>query len=264
MKSSLRNSIAAWLVAALCGVGELTPKSADAAEETRCGRESGSAAAVEAKKLLGELRGELADVENQIRNHPYLKNLEGKQVSQANLKAFAGEQYNIIRSDLRSDALMVTRFGTTNNGKMLRDIMDGEVQALGMLLDFAKALGLDEDQLRSYEPRPGAQAYPAYAASLALYGSEADIAAALLMNFSIFGENTGRMSAALKSNYGLTPRDVAFFDFFASPMPDFECDALAMIEAGLEHGAEPYAAKRAARLLQAYEKLFWDTVAEEK
>jgi hypothetical protein len=44
---------------------------------------------------------------------------------------------------------MVTRFGTTSNGKMLRDIMDGEVQALGMLLDFAKALGLDEDQLRS-------------------------------------------------------------------------------------------------------------------
>jgi len=203
-------------------------------------------------------------VESQIRHHPYLQALEGKQVSQANLKAFAGEQYNIIRSDLRSDALMVTRFGATNNGKMLREIMDGEAQALGMLLDFAKALGVDEDQLRSYEPRPEAQAYPAYAASLALYGSEADIAAALLMNFSIFGENTGRISAALKSSYGLTPQSVAFFDFFASPMPNFECDALAMIAAGLDHGAEPYLAKRAARLLQAYEKLFWDTVAEDK
>jgi hypothetical protein len=145
---------------------------------------------------------------------------------------------------------------------MLRGILDGEVQALGLLLDFAKALGLDENQLKAYEPRPGAQAYPAYAAWLALYGSEADIAAALLVNFAVFGENTGRMSAALRNSYGLAPHDVAFFDFFAGPIPGFECDALAMIGAGLEHGAEPYQAKRAARLLQAYEKLFWDTVAE--
>jgi thiaminase len=142
--------------------------------------------------------------------------------------------------------------------------MDGEFQALGMLLDFAKALGLSEDELKSYEPRPRAQAFPAYVALLALHGSEAEIGAAFLMNFPVFGENTGRMSAALQRNYGLTPHDVAFFDFFAGPIPNFECDALAMIEAGLEQGAEPLLIKRAARLLQAYEKLFWDTVAEIK
>jgi hypothetical protein len=38
---------------------------------------------------------------------------------------------------------------------------------------------------------------------------------------------------------------------------------LSVIETGLEHGAEPRVIKRAARLLQAYEKLFWDTVGEE-
>jgi hypothetical protein len=84
------------------------------------------------------------------------------------------------------------------------------------------------------------------------------------MNFPIFGENTGRMSAALQRNYGLTQHDVAFFDFFASPIPNFECDALSMIQQGLDHEASPSLVERAARLLQAYEKLFWDTVAEEK
>jgi thiaminase len=181
-----------------------------------------------------------------------------------NLKGFAGEQYSIIQSDLRSDALMVSRFGATQSGTFVREIMDGEAQALSLLLNFARALGLNESQLQEYEPRPGAQAYPSYVASLALYGSEAEIGAAYLVNFPSFGNNTRRMSAALQRNYGLTQRDVAFFDLFASPMPNFECNTLAMIQASLDHGANPQLVKRAARSLQAYEKLFWDTVAEQK
>jgi hypothetical protein len=35
----------------------------------------------------------------------------------------------------------------------------------------------------------------------------------------------------------------------------------AVIAAGLERGAKPRLIKRAARLLQAYEKMFWDTIA---
>jgi len=252
------------LTMVLCGTGGFSTKPADAADDARCAGERGTKPVNEARKLVDALRRELAGLENQIRDHPYPRALEAHQVSIENLKAFAGEQYNIIRSDFRSDALMVNRFGTTRSGTLLHGIMDGEAQALPLLLDFAKALGLDEDQLRKYEPRPGAQAFPAYVASLALYGSEAEIGAAFLMNFPIFGENTGRMSAALQRNYGLTQHDVAFFDFFASPIPNFECDALSMIQQGLDHEASPSLVERAARLLQAYEKLFWDTVAEEK
>ncbi len=42
---------------------------------------------------------------------------------------------------------------------------------------FARALGLDETDLYLYEPLPGAHAYTAYMAWLALYGSEAQVAA---------------------------------------------------------------------------------------
>jgi hypothetical protein len=122
---------------------------------------------------------------------------------------------------------------------------------------------LSEEALQAYEPRAGAQAYPAYVAWLAAYGSEAETSAALLMNFPVFGESMGRISAALRNHHGLTADSTRFFDFFATPIEGFEDDALAVITVGLQHGVQPRLIKRAARLLQAYEKLFWDTVAEE-
>jgi pyrroloquinoline quinone (PQQ) biosynthesis protein C len=215
-----------------------------------------------ARRLIRELRQELAPVEDQIRNHPYLAALENGEVSLDNLRAFAGEQYNIIASDLRSDALLVSRFGATPTGEFFRGIFEGEVLALPLLLDFAAALGLDEEDLKAYEPRPGAQVFPAEVVVLASYGNQADVAAAFLLNFAVFGENTGRMAEALRTRYGFTPGETAFFDFFAEPIPGFEEDALAVIAEGLDQGAEPRRIKRAARLLQAYELFFWDAVAE--
>jgi thiaminase len=247
------------LIIVLAGTASLPVQATTVA---RCGAGSDSTTANQARQLIDELLEELADVEDQIRTHPYLTALEHGRVSQDDLKALAGEQYNIIRSDLRSNALMVARFGATPTGELFRGFLEGEVLALGLLLDFTRALGLDEDALKAYEPRPGAQTYPSFVTSLALYGSEAEIAAAFLVNFPVFGENTGRISAALQQHYSLTSKDTAFFDFFAAPIPNLECNALAVIENGLEHGAEPRVIKRAARLLQAYEKLFWDTVGE--
>ncbi|MDJ0616336.1 MAG: hypothetical protein QNJ63_06205 [Calothrix sp. MO_192.B10] len=234
----------------------------EAVKGVTCNTSTNNAIANQARQIVDELRLELAGVEDQIRNHPYLTALESGQVSQENLKAFAGEEYNIVKSDIRSNRLLARRFRRTRSGKFFRDILSGEVQALDLLLDFAKALNLNENDLKKYEPLPGAQAFPAYVASLALYGSEAEVGAAFLLNFPIFGENTGRMSAALQKQYNFTPKDTAFFDFFASPVPTFECDSLAVIATGLKRGAEPRLIKRAARLLQGYEQFFWDTVGE--
>jgi thiaminase len=241
------------------GTSSFLVQPAVAATNAACPKDSKSAVVRQAKQLLNELRRDLAAVEEEIRNSPYLAELESGMASQESLKALAGEQYNIIQSDLRSNALMVTRFGSTPAGEFFRGFLEGEVLALGLLLDFAKALGLNEDDLKAYEPRPEAQTYPAYVAWLALYGSEAEIATAYLMNFPVFGENTARVSAALRKNYGLSAKETAFFDFFAAPIPNFECNALTVIAADLERGAEPRLIKRAARLLQAYEQMFWDS-----
>jgi hypothetical protein len=216
----------------------------------------------EARKLVADLRADLKPVDDQIANAPFVAALEKGQVPLSALRAFAGEQYNILRSDLRSNAHMVSRFGGQSYGQYFLDLTTGEAEARKLLLDFARALGMTERDLRAYEPRPGAQAYPSYAAWLAFYGSEADIAAAYLLNFPVFGANTGRMAVALRDRYGLSARATAFFDYFAFLPPSFETDSLKVIQAGLDHGASERDIRRSARLLQAYEKDFWFTVGQ--
>ncbi len=212
------------------------------------------------KSLFEEIRHELHSVEEEIRNHPYLAEVEAGRIHREELRLFAGEQCHIIQSDLRSVALLVSRFGASASGPFFQAVLRGEAAALEALKAFARAVGMDEALLQAYEPSPGAQAYPAFMAWLALYGSDAEVAAGFLLNFSAWGVNCGRMSQALRSVYGLTDTDTAFFDLFAKPPAEFEAGALAVVQAGLARGADPRLIKRAARLLQGYEKLYWDTL----
>jgi hypothetical protein len=212
----------------------------------------------EARRLVEEIRRELSPVEQGIRRHPYLDALEAGRVRREDLARFAGEQHHIIRSDLRSVALLVNRFGTAPSGPFFQAVLGGETAALSALGAFAAALGMDEAALDAYEPAPGAHAYTAFMAWLALYGSEAEVAASFLVNFAAWGANCGRMSRALRDRYALAA--TAFFDLFAAPQEDLERQALSVVAAGLARGADPRLVKRAARLLQGYEKLYWDTL----
>jgi len=212
--------------------------------------------------LLEEIHRAIAPVEDAIRGHRYVAAIEAGQVPRERLRAFVGEQYHIIGSDLRSVAHLLARFGDEPARGFFLATLQGEAQAFGALLRLAEALGVAEPVLAAHEPLAGAHAYTAYMAWLALYGSEAEVAAAFLVNFPAWGANCGRLSRALQARYGLSREAVAFLDLFATPSPEFEAAARRVIEAGLARGVAPDRVKRAARLLQAYEQLFWDTMAE--
>jgi hypothetical protein len=64
----------------------------------------------------------------------------------------------------------------------------------------------------------------------------------------------------LRQRYGLQEAGLRFFTQFAAAPPDVSPSALALIEAGLQWGIEAHRIARAARMLQGYELLFWDTV----
>lgn len=216
----------------------------------------------QARRLVEELRRELAPVEDQIRNHPFLAALESGAAPIETLEGFAVEEFYIIQSDLRSQALLTSRFGVTPSGDFFGGLLAGERIAFDLIVRFGAALGLDEGELDAREPRAGGQAFPNAVASLAAFRTDAEAAAAFLLNFGVFGENTARMAVALQDVYGFTAEEVEFFTFFGTPIPGFEEAALTVIAAGLEKGARPRDIKRAARLLQEYELEFWDTVAE--
>ncbi len=210
----------------------------------------------DAETLVAEIRSQLQPVRDRLMAHPYVAAVESGRLPRVELHRFAGEQHAIISSDLRSVAHLVARQG----GEFFLGILDGERAALAALDAFGSAIGMTGADLQTYEPTPGAHAYACYMAWLAAYASAAEVAAAYLVNFEAWGSNCGRMSRALQARYGLGSQEVSFFDLFAAPDADFEAGALAVIEGGLGRGVAPVAIHRAARLLQGYEKLFWDTL----
>jgi thiaminase len=217
---------------------------------------------VSAHELLGELRTELSAVEQQIRSHQFLAALDDGRVPRERLAVFAGEQNAIIASDRRSFALLASRFPEPPAGDLFLSLAEGEGLALQLLRAFAAAVGLGEAELGAYEPAPRPQAYGAFVAWLALNGSRTDTSLALLVNFATWRANCARVAEALRSRYGLDDEAVAFFSFFAQPPPDAEQRLLAVLDDGLAGGESAWRARGAARLLQAYELLFWDALAE--
>ena len=213
-----------------------------------------------APEVLRLARADTAAVAEQLRAHPYVAAVESGRLPRQDVARFAGEQWHIIASDLRSVAHLVSRFGGGPARGFFLDVLAGERAAFEALGPLAAGLGLDRDALERYEPLAGAHAYTCYMAWLGLYGSAADVAAAYLVNFPAWGENCGRLSTALQARYDLKAEHIAFFDLFAAPAPGFEEAATAVIEADLAAGADPAGVRRAVRLLQAYELMYWDTL----
>ena len=206
-----------------------------------------------AHELLEELRRELEPIERAIRAHRYL----AAPPPEESVRVFAGEQYTILSADRRSFAHLAARFPERPAGDFFLGLARGEGEALARLLRLADSLGLDGDALAAYEPNPGCQVYTAFVAWLALNGSRAELALAFLANLAAWGENCRQLAGLLPGHY-----DTSFLEFFAEPEPGFEDQALAAADQGLAAGDSPQRARRAARLLQAYEQMFWDTLAD--
>jgi hypothetical protein len=249
------------LIALLAGPGGAARADADGASAgdrvEPCGARDLPAARAKAHRVVGQIRAELASVEDRIRRAPFLAAVESGRASLAQIAAIVAEEYSIVRSDINSFQQMAARWDTPPGSHFFGDLAAGEALALPLVLEFAASVGLDEAALAAYEPRPGAQSYPSRVAWIASNADRASAAASFLVNFAVFGENMARIRDALIRVYGFTSEQIAFFTFFAEPIPGFEDDAIAVIATGLVEGACPINIRRSARLLQAYELEFW-------
>lgn len=200
--------------------------------------------------------------ENPPTGNRFVDLLERGEIPRERLVWLAGEQRHIVASDRRSFALSAARFPESPAGDLFLDLANGEGEALKLLAGFAAALGTDDAALAAYEPRPLAQAYPAYLAWSALWGTRSGLALAMLANLEEWGGYCGRTAGALVGRYGMDEDAVTFFRYFAAPPDGFEDRATAVIAQGLAAGEDPRTALRAARTLHAYEGLFWTALAE--
>jgi hypothetical protein len=213
-----------------------------------------------ATDLLERARTELAHGEDDNRLMPLIA---AGQAPVRVLGALAAEQHQIIVSDWRSFLALAARSATPADGEFFTGLAQGETMVLPKLAAFAAACGMDGKALDAYQPLPGCQAYAAYLAWLALNGEPTDVVLALTVNFAAWGSYCGTVAGALRKHYGFDDEACAFFDFFAAPAPEMERQALATVQSGLDAGRHTPAAFGYGRLLQSYELMFWNTLAEE-
>ena len=178
----------------------------------------------------------------------------------AALAALGLEQFRIIPSDWRSFLTLASRSVDPAAGSFFAELAAGELDALDELRAFLAACGVDDATARDHRPRPGCQAYPAYMAWLALNAEPADALLAVVANFAAFGKACASVAQALRAHYAFDDDGAAFFDLFGTPQPDDP--AVAALQAARDAGRVTGAGPEYGRLLQAYELMFWNTLAD--
>lgn len=213
----------------------------------------------ESRSVLESARRQIAA---QSGANPFLDLLDAGRVPVRHLGSLAGELYHLVRSDRRSFALLAARFPDPPAGGLLLAMAAGEDEALRLLFDFAAALELTPDDLARHEPRPLAQAYPAFLAQVAIGGTRSDIALALLANVADSGGTYRRAVEALRGRYGLPEQALGHFHYFADTPQEVLDQAMETLRVGLAAGDDPVQAVRTARMVHAFEATFWQTLAD--
>jgi pyrroloquinoline quinone (PQQ) biosynthesis protein C len=219
-----------------------------------------------ATDLITTIRRDVEPLSSAVRNHRYIQALTEGKVPFDSLRIVAGEQYHIIKNDMRSFSLLLARQENADVRRFLLGSIEYEAAAFDALTPFAAALGMSEAALEAYEPLPGAHAYTAFLALTAVYGSAADMAGAFVVDLEGWGGNCRDMSRQLREKYDLTADQVAFFDHFGAEDPTFESRSLALIDRVLDAAGDREALERSirrtARLMMSYELMYWDTLYE--
>ena len=145
---------------------------------------------------------------------------------------------------------------------MFLSLAQGELHALRLLSGFAAALGWGERDLRAYEPRPLAQAYPAYLAWSALFGTCSGVALAMLANLEEWGGYCGRVAGALVTRYDIMSPMSGSSGSSPGRRPASPSRRRPSSPPGLPPEKIRSEAVRAALALHAYEIAFWDALAD--
>ena len=198
--------------------------------------------------------------------NPLVPHIADGTANRSAIAALALEQRSVIPADRRSFLHLAARSddaGEVECAAFFRALAEGEGLALDRLDALVAACGVEKTDADAYEPRAGCQAYPAYVAWLALNGAPADVILALTANFAAWGAYCATLARALQEHYGFSEEACGFFAFFAEPAPDLERQALAAVCAGMDRGLDAAgSALRYGKLLQSYEAMFWETLAD--
>ena len=212
-----------------------------------------------ARKLLADIR---AGTATGASDNPFVAAVTAGRAPLPAVAALAAEELIIIPSDRRSFLTLAARADEATAVEFFTGLAHGENLVLPMASTLAAAAGADAAACAAYEPRAGCQAYAAYVAWLALNADPAEVTLALVANFAAWGGYCAALATGLRERYGFDDDACAFLDFFATPAPEVEEQAVRAAQAAMDRGRTLGGARRHGRLLHEYETTFWRTLAE--
>jgi hypothetical protein len=95
---------------------------------------------------------------------------------------------------------------------------------------------------------------------LSIHAEPAEVVLAAVANFAAWGGYCGALAQVLRRDHGFDDTACAFLDFFATPVPEVERQAVAAVQAAMDAGTPMRRAPEYGRLLQSYELMFWNTL----
>jgi thiaminase len=203
-----------------------------------------------------EVRRSLNDLEDSILNHNILRDAESGRLTMDHIKRFAINQWYIVNHDLRSLAVMLSRSRDLEELEYFKEAVDADYKALKSLADLLEELGIRVARPAEMSILPAAVAYTHYISWLAHYSSIGVIAFAFAVNFPVWGQVSTKFGDSIGRIYRV--KNLGFFQVFRPPYERF-------IERSLSIASKYYPEEKrdmitASRNIQAYEKMFWDSI----
>jgi len=200
--------------------------------------------------ILEEIRKELANINQQILNHPLLKVAEEGKLKRKTIEAIAVNQWYIVNHDVRSIAIGFSR-SNLDELDLFKTFLDGDYRALKELEKLMRELNLEIKDPLLYNDSPQAVSYTHYLSWLANYVEPSEFLFALIVNVPVWASVVTKIGDLLRERYGV--KETGFFDSFKGPYEELEKRISSLVS---ERQIERL--KTVSFTIQAYEKGFWD------
>lgn len=201
--------------------------------------------------ILEAIRKELAEMNQQILNHPLLKVAEEGRLKRKTIEALVINQWYIVNHDLRSLAIGLSRSKRLEELDLFKEFLDGDYKALKELEKLMKELNIEIKDPLLYNISPQAVSYTHYLSWLANYVEPSEFLFALIVNITVWASVITRLGDILKEKYGI--KETGFFDEFKGSYEEIEKRISSLVD---ERQIERL--RTISFTIQAYEKAFWD------
>lgn len=201
-------------------------------------------------ELLPLIRKEISKINYEIANHEVIKLAEKGKLEIEKIKKFVSNEKYISFSDMKALALALSKCESLDEAEILYDLIGHHLKAMEELNKLYEEIKAVE------EPSPSSFNYAHYFLWLSWNLSTEEFLSLVFLNFPVWTKAAYRFKKALRKNYEI--KNLGFFPKSLKTYKTLEEKFKNIAKKELDYGK----LLSMARILQTYEKSFWDSLIE--